>query len=78
MNDPVTKDDVNVLVKKLDELGNSVKGMREQNSQEHGSLFTKITHLGNLMGWLKDAWRRFSILPAPPEERPKPPKDDTQ
>jgi hypothetical protein len=81
MNEPASKEDMKVLVEKLDQLGDSVKGMRDQNSAEHGSLFLKMTHLGNLMGWLKDAWRRFSILPPPPEERPKPgatPKDDTQ
>ena len=46
----------------------AVEGNRTQNSLEHGSLFTKMTHLGNLMGWLKEAWRRFSILPPPPDE----------
>ena len=76
MKEPADKEDVKALVEKLDQLGESVKGMRSQNSIEHGSLFTKLTHLGNLMGWLKDAWRRFSILPPPPMEIP--PKDDTQ
>lgn len=68
MSEPADKDDVKVLVAKLEQL-------REQNSAEHGSLFTKMTHLGNLMSWLKDAWKRFSILPPPPAD---PPKDDTQ
>lgn len=85
MNDPATKEDIEaakaVLVEQLGKLDKSLKGMREQNSLEHGSLFTKMTHVGNLMGWLRDAWHRFSILPTPPEERTKrgvPPKDDTQ
>lgn len=68
MNEPADKDDVKMLADKLD-------GLRVQNSIEHGSLFSKMTHLGSLMGWLKDAWRRFSILPPPP---PDPPEDDTQ
>jgi hypothetical protein len=81
MNEPASKEDVKALVEKLDQLGDSFKGLRDQNSAEHGSLFTKMTHLTNLMTWLKEGWRRFSILPDPPEDRTKPgtpPKDDTQ
>jgi hypothetical protein len=74
VTDPADKEDVKLLMTKLEHL-------REQNSIEHGSLFTKMTHLGNLMGWLKAAWHRFSILPPPPADIPKTPekpKDDTQ
>lgn len=77
MNEPASKEDVERLATRLGEVEKSVKGMREQNSAEHGSLFLKLTHLGNLMAWIRDAWKRFSILPEPPEET-KPPKDDTQ
>lgn len=76
MTDPADKEDVKVLVAKIDTLGRSVEGMRAQNSAEHGSLFTKLLHITELMHWLRDSWKRFMYLPPPPPD--KPPKDNTQ
>jgi hypothetical protein len=81
MSEPADKEDVKVLVDRLDKLGESFKGLREQNSAEHGSLFTKLTFITSLTGWLKDSWIRFTILPPPPVVKPtfnNPPKDGTQ
>lgn len=75
MNEPADKEDVKTLVTKLDQLGTSVENMRAQNSAEHGSLFTKMLNITNVVNWLKTAWLKFQILPPPP---PEPPKDDTQ
>jgi hypothetical protein len=80
MNDPATKEDLEaakkLLAYKIDQLGESFDNLREQNHTDHGAL-------ASLMSWLANAWRRFSILPAPPDDLPqKPgkttPKDDTQ
>lgn len=75
MTEPADKEDVKVLVTKLDKLGDSIEGMRSQNSAEHGSLYGLMEACATGISWIKAAWRRFSILPAPPAD---PPKDDTQ
>lgn len=77
MSDPADKDDVKVLVEKLGKLGESIEGMRAQNSAEHGSLFTKMLHVTELMHWLRARWQRFMDLPPPPIKPPNN-KDDTQ
>lgn len=85
MNEPATKEDLekarDAIIVRIEAMDGSVKGMREQNSQEHGSLFTKQSYVIYMINWLRDSWRRFGILsppPAEPSEPPKPPKDDTQ
>jgi hypothetical protein len=67
MNDePATKEDIAKLEA-------SIEGMRAQNSAEHGSLFTKLLRITELMTWLKAKWERFI---GPDEPGPPPPKRD--
>jgi hypothetical protein len=80
MNEPASKEDLEKVLQRLDDVEKSVEGMRSQNSAEHGSLFTKMTHITELMHWLRAKWERFMGPPAPTIPTPPAPprKDDTQ
>lgn len=82
MSEPATKEDIEALRLDVASLESrveaariSVDNMRAQNSAEHGSLFTKLLHITDLMHWLRDKWDRFMGPPAPGAKLPK---DDTQ
>jgi len=77
MNDPATKQDVEILRKEMHERFEiseaSMEGMRGQNSAEHGSIITKLLHIGELMLWLKSQWSRmWRASDGPPDSPPKP------
>lgn len=44
----------------MDAFDVSIEGMRSQNSHEHGSIFSKLTHTTELMHWLKAQWMKFT------------------
>ena len=44
----------------LDELKQSVEGMRAQNSAEHDSIIARVMHMTEIVHWLKAQWERFS------------------
>lgn len=74
MSEPASRDDLEAakeaIIKRINSMDDSVNNMRDQNSAEHGSLFSKQSNLTNLMNWLKDAWIRFTIMSPPPEDKP--------
>jgi hypothetical protein len=56
-------EEAKTILARLDGLEKSVEGMRAQNSAEHGSLFTKLLHLTEVMHWLRDKWNKFTRAP---------------
>lgn len=78
MSDHATKEDIARIDKRLDEVNKSVEGMRAQNSAEHGAIASVVRSALDGVSWLKAAWRRFTILPAPPPDPKLRSKDDTQ
>jgi len=75
MTDPATKEDLEKVEKKvlerLDRMDDSVENMRGQNSAEHGSLFTKLTYITEMMVWIKQKWTNF-MRHEPHDKPPKP------
>ena len=74
VSDPATREDLEkaskAIIAKVDAMDRSVNNMRDQNSAEHGSLFSKLLHITELMIWLKAKWERFTRVPdGPPENR---------
>lgn len=61
MNEPT--EETKLILARLDSLEKSVEGMRSQNSAEHGSLFTKLLHLTEVMHWIRAKWIRFTKEP---------------
>lgn len=82
MNEPATREDLEkakqAIIDAIKVMDDSVEAMRGQNSAEHGSLFTKLLHVTELMHWLRAKWEKFMALPTPPDRRAGRPKDDTQ
>ena len=52
------------LVEKLDQLKREqregLEGFRQQQSAEHGTLFSKLTYITELMIWIKVRWEKFT------------------
>jgi hypothetical protein len=64
MTEHATREDLekakDAIVDRINAMDRSVEGMRAQNSAEHGSIFTKLLHISELMHWLRGQWERFS------------------
>lgn len=75
MMEPATKDDLEhvriELTIRINAMQESVENMRGQNSAEHGSLFSKLLHLTELLHWVRARWERFTRVPDGPPERNK-------
>jgi hypothetical protein len=65
--EPATKGDVEKLRQEMHarfELHDrQVEGMRTQNSHEHGSLFTKLIYITEMLVWIKTKWIAFTRTP---------------
>lgn len=75
MTEPATKEDLDktaqTILDRLGKIDDSVENMRGQNSAEHGSLFSKLTYISEMMVWIKTQWTRFTRAPDhPPQDRP--------
>jgi hypothetical protein len=66
-NEPATKGDLEKLRQEMHErssaIERSVEGMRGQNSAEHGSLFSKLTYITEMLVWVKTRWEKFTRSP---------------
>lgn len=80
MTEPASKEDLEkaqgAIIRRVDKLeeklGEKMEGDRVQQSHELGSLFTLGQNILAGINWLKASWRRFGILPSPPDDkRPK-------
>lgn len=64
MSEPATREDLermrDALTERIQIMDNSVNAMRSQNSAEHGSLFTKLSFISEIVVWIKAQWIRFS------------------
>ncbi len=74
VSDPATKEDLErvriELVTRINSMGRSLEGMRSQNSAEHGSLFSKLLNITEVLHWVRARWERFTRVPdGPPENR---------
>lgn len=57
------REDIAKIEQRVIAMKDSVENMRAQNSAEHGSLFSKLIHITDLMHWLKDKWIKFTKEP---------------
>lgn len=77
MTDPATKEDLEkaakLVIERLERLDDSVENMRGQNSAEHGSLFSKLTYITEMLIWIKTKWQRFMRHPDPNDNPEGPP-----
>lgn len=74
MTDPATREDVEKakreILERLGTVDASVEAMRGQNSAEHGSLFSKLLHITEVVHWVKSKWERFTRVPDPNDKPP--------
>lgn len=47
---------------KIETVAQSLEGLRAQNSAEHGSLFSKLTRITEMVAYLKSQWEKFTRL----------------
>lgn len=66
-DEPATKEDVEKLRQEMhhrfEQSDRSMEGMRGQNSAEHGSLFSKLTYITEMLVWVKTKWVQFTRMP---------------
>lgn len=66
-DDPASKEDVEKLRQEMHErfgqTERSVEAMRGQNSAEHGSLFSKLSYITEMLVWVKTKWIQFTRTP---------------
>lgn len=74
MNEPATKADVEQLRtemhQRFEQTDRTVEGMRSQNSHEHGSIFSKLLSLTEIVHWIRAKFDRFTRMPDPNDKPP--------
>lgn len=66
-DEAASKEDLEKLRQEMhtrhDQTERSVEAMRGQNSAEHGSLFSKLTYVTEMLVWVKTKWVQFTRTP---------------